>query len=174
MIRPYKDIFPKIHPTVFVEDSAQVIGDVEIGEYSSLWFNVVARGDVNFIKIGSRTNIQDNSVLHVTHDTYPLYIGDDVTVGHSVTLHGCRIKDRCLIAMGVVVLDGAEVGEDSIVGAGSVVTEGMILPPRTLSLGIPARPKRELTKKEIEGILISSRNYIGYAEDYIELAQKRT
>jgi carbonic anhydrase/acetyltransferase-like protein (isoleucine patch superfamily) len=165
---PYNNIYPEIHTTAFVEESAKIIGDVEIGEYSSVWFNAVVRGDVNFIRIGKRTNVQDNSVLHVSKGTYPLIIGDDVTLGHSVTVHGCRIKNRALIAMGVIILDGAEIGEDSIVGAGSVVTEGTILPPKTLSMGIPARPKRELSKKEIDGILISARHYIEYAEAYVQ------
>lgn len=172
MIIPYNNLSPEIHPTVFVEESARIIGDVKIGEYSSLWFNAVARGDVNFIRIGMRTNVQDNSVLHVTKGTYPLFIGDDVTLGHSVTLHGCRINNRVLIAMGAIILDGAEVGEDAIVGAGSVVTEGTILPSGTLSMGIPARPKRELTEEEMEKISESARNYIEYAETYLQQGRK--
>lgn len=161
MIKTYKGITPSIHPTAFIEDSALIIGDVEIGEYSSVWFNAVIRGDVNYIRIGKRTNIQDGSILHVTRDTHPLFIGDNVTIGHNVTLHGCRIKDRCLIGMGAIVLDGAEVGEDSIIGAGAVVAEETIIPPMTLALGIPAKPKRELTHEEVKMIK-------GYAENYIE------
>lgn len=169
---PYNNLTPEIHPTVFVEESARIIGDVKIGEYSSVWFNTVVRGDVNFIRIGRRTNVQDNSVLHVTQGTYPLFIGDDVTLGHSVTLHGCRINNRVLIAMGVIILDGAEVGGDAIVGAGSVVTEGTILPSKTLSMGIPARPKRELTEEEIDNISQSARNYIKYSETYMAQGRK--
>ena len=172
MIIPYDNLFPQIHPTVFVEESARIIGDVKIGEYSSLWFNAVARGDVNFIRIGKRTNVQDNSVLHVSKGTFPLFIGDDVTLGHSATLHGCRINNRVLIAMGVIVLDGAEIGEDSIVGAGSVVTEGTVLPPGTLSMGTPAKPKRELTEEEIGKISESAMNYIEYAETYLQQGRK--
>ena len=152
MILPYKGQTPRIHPTVFIVEGAQIIGDVEIGEDSSVWFNAVVRGDVNFVSIGKRTNVQDNSVLHVNHDTYSLVIGDDVTIGHSVTLHGCVLKNRCLIGMGAIVLDGAKVGEDSVVGAGALVTEGMVVPPKSLVLGLPAKVKRCLTDKEVAGI----------------------
>ena len=137
MLKPYKGIMPTLHETVFVEQSAQVIGEVEIGRDSSIWFNSVVRGDVNYIKIGERTNVQDSCVLHVTKGTHPLIIGSDVTVGHSVTLHGCTVKDRCLIGMGAKLLDGAEIGEDSIVGAGSVVTVGLKVAPRSRVLGGP-------------------------------------
>lgn len=171
MLKPYKGIMPTLHETVFVEQSAQVIGEVEIGRDSSIWFNTVVRGDVNYIKIGERTNVQDSCVLHVTKGTHPLIIGSDVTVGHSVTLHGCTVKDRCLIGMGAKLLDGAVVGEDSIVGAGSVVTEGMKVPPRSLVLGVPAKLKRELTEEEVAGIARSAQNYIGYVKDYVEGAE---
>lgn len=166
MIKAYKGITPNIHTTAFIEDSALIIGDVEIGEYSSVWFNAVIRGDVNYIRIGKRTNVQDNSVLHVTKDTHPLFIGNHVTIGHNVTLHGCRIKDRCLIGMGVIILDGAEVGEDSIIGAGAVVVEGTVVSPRTLMVGIPARPKRVLTPEEVAMIVRSAENYIEYSNTY--------
>jgi carbonic anhydrase/acetyltransferase-like protein (isoleucine patch superfamily) len=166
MIRQYKEKYPDIHQSAYIEASAQIIGDVAIGEESSVWFNAVVRGDVNHIRIGSRTNIQDASVLHVTKDTHPLVIGDDVTVGHNVTLHGCTINDRCLIGMGSVILDGAEVGEESIVAAGALVKEGMRVEPGTLVVGVPARFARELTEKEIEKIKKSARNYIGYMNNY--------
>ncbi len=166
MIKPFNGISPNIHPTAFLVESAQVIGDVEIGEYSGVWFNAVVRGDVNYIRIGKRTNVQDNSVLHVTKDTHPLFVEDDVTIGHNVTLHGCRVKSRCLIGMGAIVLDGAEIGEDSIIGAGALVTEGTVVPQRSLLLGMPAKVKRELTDEEVERILKSARNYIDYANIY--------
>lgn len=166
MIKSYKGKKPDINRSAFIEESAQVIGDVTIGENSSVWFNAVVRGDVNFIKIGSKTNIQDSCVLHVTKDTHPLVVGDDVTVGHSVTLHGCHVKDRCLIGMGAIILDGAEVGEDAIVGAGALVKEGMKVEPRTLVVGVPARVARDLTDQEIEKIKRSAENYIRYMNDY--------
>lgn len=166
-IKPYKGIYPKIHPTVFVVESAIIIGDVEIGEYSSIWFNAVVRGDVNYIRIGSRTNIQDLCMLHVTKETRPLILGNDITVGHSVTLHGCTIKDRCLIGMGVVILDGAVVSEDCIIGAGALVTEGSVIPPGTLAFGAPAKPKRDLTDEERKRIRQSAQNYIEYSKTYL-------
>ncbi len=168
MIKGYKDIMPKLHETVFVEESAQVIGDVEVGADSSIWFNSVVRGDVNYVKVGERTNVQDNCVLHVTRDTHPLIVGSDVTIGHSVTLHGCTVRDRCLIGMGAIILDGAEIGEDSIVGAGSVVTEGTKVPARSLVLGVPGRVVRGLKDEEVERIARSAQNYIGYTKDYVE------
>ena len=166
LIKPYKGVHPKIQPTVFVVETAVIIGDVEIGEYSSIWFNAVVRGDVHYIRIGDRTNIQDLCMLHVTKDTHPLILGNDITVGHSVTLHGCTIKDRCLIGMGTTILDGAVVGEDCIIGAGALVTEGAVIPPGTLAIGMPAKPKRDLTEKEIARIRQSAQNYIDYARTY--------
>lgn len=166
IIKPYKGIHPKIHPTVFIVESAIIIGDVEIGEYSSIWFNAVIRGDVNYIRIGDRTNIQDLCMFHVTKNTHPLILGSDITVGHSVTLHGCTIKDRCLIGMGAVILDGAVVGEDCIIGAGALVTEGAVIPPGTLAVGMPAKPKRDLTDAEKARIRQSAQNYIDYSKTY--------
>lgn len=166
MLLPYKGIMPKLHETVFVQDGVRIIGDVEIGEKSSVWFNTVIRGDVNYIRIGKRTNIQDNSSLHVTKDTYPLIIGDDVTVGHGVVLHGCVVKDRCLIGMGAVLLDDAEIGPDSIVGAGALVTEGTKVPSGSLVIGMPARVSRHLRPEEIDRILRSAGNYIEYTKNY--------
>ena len=166
MIRPYKGKSPNIDSSAYVENSAHIIGDVVIGEESSIWFNAVVRGDVNYIKIGARTNVQDSSVLHVTKDTHPLIIGDEVTVGHNVTLHGCTIKDMCLIGMGSIILDGAEIGEGSIVGAGALVKEGMRVEPGTLIVGVPARMVRELSDGELERIRQSARNYIGYMDNY--------
>ncbi len=166
MIKPYNGIFPKIHKTVFVADSAEVIGDVTIGEDSSIWFKTVARGDVNFIKIGVRTNIQDNCILHVSHDTHPLLVGDDVTAGHRVVLHGCTIKDRVLIGIGAIVLDGAQVEENSIVGAGSLVAPGFKVPSGTIVMGVPAKIKRELSTEEVVQIKQSAANYVEYSRTY--------
>lgn len=165
-ILSYKGIYPKLHQTVFIVESAIIIGDVEIGEYSSVWFNAVIRGDVNYIRIGYRTNIQDLCMLHVTKDTRPLILGNEITVGHSVTLHGCTIKDRCLIGMGATILDGAVVGEDCIIGAGALVLEGSVIPPGTLAIGFPAKPKRDLTDAERARIKQSAQNYIDYARTY--------
>lgn len=165
-ILPYKGVYPKLHKTVFTVESAIIIGDVEIGEHSGVWFNAVIRGDVNYIRIGHRTNIQDLCMLHVTKDTHPLILGNDITVGHSVTLHGCTIKDRCLIGMGATILDGAVVGEDCIIGAGALVTEGSVIPPGTLAIGCPAKPKRGITDAERTRIKQSAQNYIDYAHNY--------
>ena len=166
IIKPYKGIYPKIHPTVFVVEAAVIIGDVEIGEYSSVWFNAVIRGDVHYIRIGNRTNIQDLCMLHVTKDTHPLILGNEITVGHSATLHGCTIKDRCLIGMGATILDGSVVSEDCIIGAGALVTEGAVIPPGTLAVGFPAKPKRDLTDAEKARIKQSAQNYIDYSKMY--------
>lgn len=166
MIRPYGGIKPQIHPTAFVEESALIIGDVQIGEQSSIWFGTVARGDVYTIRIGARTNIQDLSVLHSRSAQEALVIGDDVTVGHNAVLHACRIGDRCLIGMGSIVLDGAEVGEEAIVAAGSVVRAGQKIPSRVLVAGVPAEVKRPLTEAEVAEILASAKRYVHLAESY--------
>ena len=168
MLLPYKGKRPKLHETVYVEASARIIGDVIIGAYASVWFNAVVRGDVNYIRIGERTNVQDNSVLHVTKDVYPLIIGSDVTIGHNAVLHGCIVKDRCLIGMGSIILDDAEIGEDTIVGAGALVTEGAKVPPGSLILGAPARVVRKLSGEEVEGILTAAKNYLEYTQNYIK------
>ena len=168
MIRAYKGTMPKIDDSVYMDESAIVIGDVEIGAKSSLWCNAVVRGDVHYIRIGERTNVQDNSVLHVTKDTYPLIIGSDITIGHSVTLHGCRVRDRCLIGMGAIILDNADIGEDSLVAAGALVTEGMKVPPGSLLMGVPAKVVRETTPEERARILRSAGNYIEYSDNYRE------
>lgn len=166
MIIPYKNIMPRIDGSVYVQESARVIGDVEIGQDSSIWFNSVVRGDVHYIRIGKRTNVQDNCTLHVTKDTYPLILEDDITVGHNVVLHGCTIRSRCLIGMGAIVLDNAEVGTDCIVGAGALVKEGAKVPPGSLVVGIPGRVVRALTEEEKARIRQSARNYMEYADSY--------
>jgi len=167
MIRPYKGRWPKLGERVFVDASAQVIGDVELADHASVWMNAVVRGDVNGIRIGRRTNVQDNCVLHVTAD-HPTELAEDVTVGHSVTLHGCRIGPRCLIGIGAIVLTGAEVGEESVVAAGSLVPEGMKVPPRSLVMGVPAKVRRAVTEEERRNLRRLAENYIGYKETYLE------
>jgi len=167
MIKPYRGVLPTIASSAFVEDTAVVVGDVVIDSESSVWFNTVIRGDVHYIRIGHRTNIQDLSLLHVTHDTHPLIIGDDVTVGHHVTLHGCTIRNRVLIGMGSIVMDGAIIADDCIIGAGSLVTEGTVIPSHSLALGSPARVSRPLNEKEIAWLKESANNYVQYARQYM-------
>lgn len=159
-IRAYKGILPKVDPTAYVDESAQVIGDVVIGAESGIWPCVVIRGDVNIIRIGARTNIQDGSVLHVTRRTHPLLIGDNITIGHATIIHGCTLADYSFIGMGATVMDGAEIGEFAMVGAGALVTQGKVIPPRTLAVGAPAKPIRELTDEEVERIRKSADNYV--------------
>lgn len=172
MISELNGITPEIHASVFIAGGAIVIGDVKIGEESSVWFNTVIRGDVNYIRIGERTNIQDNSVLHVTSNTHPLVIGHDVTAGHGVILHGCTIKDRALIGMGSTVLDGAIIESDSFIGAGSLVPPGFKVPSGTLVMGVPAKVKRELSEKEIDDIKLSAVNYVRNSRNFIENFKK--
>jgi carbonic anhydrase/acetyltransferase-like protein (isoleucine patch superfamily) len=158
---------PAVHESVYVDPSAQVIGDVEIGAESSVWMNAVVRGDVNYIRIGTRSNVQDGTIIHVMHDTHPTIIGDEVTLGHGVIAHGCTIQNRVLIGMGAVLLNGAEIGEDSIVAAGSLVTEGARLPPRSLVMGSPARVKRTLDAGQVASIREYASNYVRYRLDYM-------
>jgi len=166
MIRSFKGMQPTIPATCYVDESAQIIGDVVIGPQSSVWFNVVIRGDVHHIRIGARTNIQDNSTVHGTRDRWPAIIGADVTVAHGVILHGCTIADRCLIGMGAIVMDGAEIGEDCIVAAGALVTPGTKIPASHLVIGSPAAVARPLRPEEIAHIKQSALNYVAYAESY--------
>jgi carbonic anhydrase/acetyltransferase-like protein (isoleucine patch superfamily) len=167
MLRPYRSITPRVHPSAYVDQSAQVIGDVELGEESSVWMNVVIRGDVNVIRIGNRTNIQDGTVIHVMRGTHATRIGHDVTVGHAAILHGCTIRDRVLIGMGAIVLNGAGIGEDSIVAAGTLVPEGKQFPPRSMLMGRPALLKRELSDAEVASIRDYAQRYVGYRKDYM-------
>lgn len=160
----YNNLTPHIHKSVFLAPGAKIIGEVEIGEHSSVWFNTVIRGDVHYIKIGSQTNIQDCSMLHVTNGKFPLNIGNKVTIGHSVNLHGCTINDLCLIGIGAIVLDGVIVEEKSIVAAGSVVKPGFIVPPGKLVAGVPAKVIRELTKQEIEELTNGAKRYVEYSK----------
>lgn len=168
MVYPFRGKTPQLHPTVFKTPSSEIIGDVEIGAHSSLWFNVVVRGDVHSIRIGEGTNIQDGSVLHVTHKTHPLTIGNNVTVGHAVVLHGCAVGDFALVGMRSVVMDGAELGEESLLGAGALVTPGTRVPPRSLAMGSPARTVRALKAEEIAFLHQSAENYKQYVQWYRE------
>ena len=165
MIRSYKGVRPTLGSGAFVDVSAQVIGDVELGEDSSVWMNAVVRGDVNRIRIGPRANVQDNCVLHVT-SRHPTVLGEEVTVAHSVTLHGCTVEPRCLIGIGALVLNGAVVGEESIVAAGALVPEGMWIPARSLVMGAPARVRRPVSEGERAGLRAYAENYVGYKETY--------
>ena len=165
-IIPFEGISPRIHPSVFIAPGARIIGDVEIGEGSSVWFNVVIRGDVHFIRIGRRTNIQDLTMCHVTHKRHSLVIGDDVTVGHSAVLHGATIHDRVLVGMGAKVLDRAVVGSNALIAAGAVVREGFAVPEGTLVAGVPAKIIRDLTDEERAHVAQGALNYESYVGRY--------
>ncbi len=167
MIKSYQGVTPTIASTAFIEDTAVIVGDVVIEADSSVWFHSVVRGDVNYIRIGRRTNVQDLSLLHVTHDTHPLIIGDDVTIGHHVVLHGCTIQNRVLVGMGAVLMDGVVVGDDCLIGAGALVTEHTKIPPGSLVVGSPARVKRPLRDTELAWLKESAQNYVRYALDYM-------
>lgn len=174
MIKPFKGIHPRIDQSAFIAETAVLIGEVSVGPESSIWYNVVARGDVNFISIGARSNVQDMTMLHVTHKKHaddpgaPLVIGDDVTIGHSVTLHGCTLENGCFIGMQAMVMDKAVVGEGALVGARALVTEGTIIPPHTLWIGAPARYKRDLTPDEVAWLKKSAGNYVRYSREFLE------
>ena len=166
MIKVFNNLQPKIHETVFVAETAVVIGDVEIGANSSVWYNSIVRGDVNFIRIGERTNIQDNCIIHVSRKTHPTVLEDEVTLGHRVTLHGCYIETGSLIGIGAIVLDGARVGKNSLVAAGSLVTPNTQIPPGSLVMGSPAKVKRPLDNGEIEDLARFWQNYVELSEIY--------
>jgi gamma-carbonic anhydrase len=172
MIRSYKDKTPQFDETVFIEDSAQVIGDVRIGSHSSIWFNTTVRGDVFYIQIGAYSNVQDNSVIHVTRDKHPTILEDYVTVGHSVTLHGCHIKSNNLIGIGSILLDEVVVEENCIIGAGALVTPGTKVLARSLMMGMPARRVREVSDEEVAKIRQYANNYLEYKETYKRLYGK--
>jgi carbonic anhydrase/acetyltransferase-like protein (isoleucine patch superfamily) len=166
MLLPYEGRRPQIDPSAYVQRSAQIIGDVVIGAQSSVWFNAVIRGDVHHIWIGVRTNVQDNATLHVTGHRWPTLVGDDVTVGHAVILHGCRIGNRCLIGMGAIVMDGVELGDDCLVAAGALVTPGTQIPAGHLVLGRPAAATRPLRPDELASLRESAENYVAHAASY--------
>jgi carbonic anhydrase/acetyltransferase-like protein (isoleucine patch superfamily) len=167
MLRSYKGIAPKLGARVYVDESAQVIGDVELGDHASVWMCAVIRGDVHTIRIGPYTNVQDNCVIHVFKEQHPTVIADHVTIGHSATVHGCRIDAYCLIGMGATILNEAHVGEECVVAAGSLVPEGMVIPPRSLVMGVPAKFRRQITEEEREGLRRSAANYFEYKETYL-------
>jgi carbonic anhydrase/acetyltransferase-like protein (isoleucine patch superfamily) len=167
MLRPYRGRLPVVDPSAYIDESAQVIGDVTIGAESSVWMNVVIRGDVNVIRIGARSNVQDATVVHVMNQTHPTIIGDDVTIGHGALVHGCTVRDRVLVGMGAILLNGVVVGEDSIVAAGTLLPEGTVIPPRSMVMGSPGKVRRPLSDQEVASILVYSRNYVGYRLDYM-------
>jgi carbonic anhydrase/acetyltransferase-like protein (isoleucine patch superfamily) len=167
MLRPHQRRTPRVHPTAFVDASAQLIGDVEIGEASSVWMNTVLRGDVHRIRMGARSNVQAGTIVHVMTGTYPTTIGDDVTIGHGAIVHGCTLHDRILVGMGAIQLNGVDVGEESIVAAGTLLPEGMVVPPRSLVMGSPGRVWRALSELEIISIREYASRYVIYRLDYM-------
>jgi carbonic anhydrase/acetyltransferase-like protein (isoleucine patch superfamily) len=168
MIRPFRGQMPRVAQSSYIDSTAHVIGDVIIGERSSLWLHVSVRGDVNYVRIGDETSIQDNTVLHVDHDKYPLIIGNRVTVGHSVVLHGCEVEDGALIGIGAIVLNGAKIGEGAVVAAGALVPEGMDVPARTLVMGTPAKVRRPVLPEEQERFRKNCDNYVRITAIYKE------
>lgn len=167
MIRAFRGKTPRIAPSAYVAPGAQVIGDVEIGEKSSVWPNATLRGDVHSLRIGSETNIQDNSVLHADFPDFPLTLGDRVTVGHLVMLHGCTVEDDSLIGIGAIVLNGARIGRGSVIAAGALIAEGVEIPPYSLVMGVPGKVRREVTPEERERFKVNARHYVELAEEYL-------
>ena len=166
MIHAYRGVVPKVHLSAWIADSADVIGDVELAEESSVWFSTVIRGDVNFIRVGRGTNLQDGTVVHVNRNGTPTILEDYVTVGHAARLHGCHVKSNCLIGIGAVVLDGAVLEEECVVAAGAVVSPGTLVPKGSVLMGAPARVQRSVTEKDLELIYRSAKSYIGLAAEY--------
>ena len=168
IVREFKGKKPRLASGVFIAEDAAIIGDVEIGNDCSIWYGAVLRGDMHFIRIGSRTNIQDNCVLHITAGTYPTIVAEEVTIGHAAIVHGCTVKKGALIGMGSRVLDGAIVGESALVAAGAVVPEGMVVPPRVLVAGVPAKVKRPLSDAELERLEMSWRHYVELKDEFLK------
>jgi carbonic anhydrase/acetyltransferase-like protein (isoleucine patch superfamily) len=168
MIRSYQGRVPQIADGCYVDVSAQVIGDVTLGEHSSVWMNAVLRGDVNTIRVGTNSNVQDCAVLHGQRNLYPVIVGDWVTIGHNATVHGCVVEDAVLIGMGVTILNDVRIGEGSIIAAGAVVPEHTVVPPRTLWAGVPAKMRRDLSDKDRALILEYAQNYLHYTEIYLK------
>ncbi len=166
MINAFNNLSPVIHHTAFVAETAIIIGEVEIGEDASVWFGSILRGDVNHIRIGARTNIQDATVIHVSSKTHPTILEDQITVGHRVTLHGCHVESGCLIGIGAILLDGVRVGRNSLVAAGSLLTPGTQIPPNSLVMGSPAKVKRQLTTEELAYLDKSWQNYVELKKHY--------
>src|ERR1700726_2797409 len=168
MIRSYQGKSPVISAGCYVDPSAQIIGDVVLGEHASVWMNAVVRGDVHSIRIGAHSNVQDCSVLHGMKEEYGVHLGEYVTVGHSVTLHGCVIEDRCLIGMGSIILNGARIGAGSIIAAGTLIPEKTIVEPGSLWMGSPGKFRRRLDERDHETIMRYARNYLGYKDEYLK------
>jgi carbonic anhydrase/acetyltransferase-like protein (isoleucine patch superfamily) len=169
MLRPYRNVVPTIDPSAYVDESAQVIGDVVVGAESSIWLNAVVRGDVNYIRIGRQSNLQDGVIVHVNHQpSYPTIVGERVTIGHAAILHGCVVEDRCLIGMGAILLNGSHIGSDSIVAAGTLVPERTVIPPRSLVMGSPGKVTRALKDTELGLILEGAANYVRYRLEYMD------
>lgn len=166
MIKPLQNLQPKIHETAYLTDDAIVVGDVEIGAEASVWYGSILRGDVNCIRIGARTNVQDGTIIHVSRETHSTVLEDEVTVGHRATLHGCYIETGCLIGIGAIVLDGVRVGRHSLVAAGSLLTPNTQIPPRSLVMGSPAKVKRELSDEEVKDLEKFWRNYVELSRIY--------
>ena len=166
-IYPYRGQLPRLGRRVFLAPSAELAGDIEVGDDSSFWFHTAARGDVHWIRLGARCSVQDGTVLHVTHERFPLSIGDDVVIGHSCMVHGCTLEDACLIGIGAIVLDGAVVETGAQVGAGAVVPPGMRVPAGHLAMGVPARVVRPLSPEERGGIAEIARRYVGVKDEYL-------
>jgi gamma-carbonic anhydrase len=166
MIRSFRGRQPQIHPSAYIAETAVVIGDVEIGAESSVWFGATLRGDCYYIRIGARTNIQDGTVIHVQNGTHATILEDEVTVGHNVTLHGCYIERGSLVGMGSIVMDGVRVGAQSLIAAGALLSPGTQIPPRSLVMGVPAKVKRQLTDEEVAGLDQYWQNYIEYTKQY--------
>ena len=167
MLRPYKGISPQVAGSCYVDESAQIIGNVTLGEHASVWMNAVLRGDVSAIRVGANSNIQDCSVLHGMKDKHEVVLGEWVTVGHSVTLHGCTVESRCLIGMGAVILNGARIGSGSIIAAGTLIPEGTEVVPRSLWMGVPGQFRKALGDADQESILRYARNYLEYKDQYV-------
>jgi carbonic anhydrase/acetyltransferase-like protein (isoleucine patch superfamily) len=167
MIRSYKGLTPAVPASCYIDNSAQIIGDVILGEHASVWMNAVLRGDVNSIRVGAQSNIQDCTVLHGMKGQYRVILGEYVTVGHSVTLHGCVIEDRCLIGMGSIILNGARIGAGSIIAAGTLIPEKTVVEPDSLWMGSPGKFRRKLEEKDHESIMRYAKNYLEYKEAYL-------
>jgi carbonic anhydrase/acetyltransferase-like protein (isoleucine patch superfamily) len=168
MIRSFKGVTPTIPASCYVDPSAQIVGDVVLGEHASVWMNAVIRGDVHEIRIGAHSNIQDCSVLHWMKQQYGVYLGEYVTVGHSVTLHGCVVEDRCLIGMGSIILNGVKIGAGSIIASGTLIPERTVVEPGSLWMGSPGKFRRKLDEKDQESIMRYAKNYLGYTEEYLK------
>ncbi len=167
MIRSYQGIHPRIPKSCYVDVSAQILGDVILGERSSVWMNAVLRGDVNSIRVGSCSNVQDCAVLHGQRDQYPVVVGDWVTIGHNATVHGCVVEDNCVIGMGARVLNNCRIGEGCIIAAGSVVPEHTVVPHRTLWAGVPAKMRRDINEQDLGLIHLYAQNYLDYVDIYL-------